>query len=228
MVSSTLIRPRLWWKSRRLNEPLLAELLVSQRKLLSLPLIEVPLLAIDMEMTGLNPLEDQILAIAVAPLQGGMIKLSEAQEVRVAIAGSVGQSAAIHGITDRELKDAMSLDEAMRWLISRLHGHIAVAHHAPLDLRFVGQGMAQVFKESAPLLALDTLQLERARLLRCQDVIKEGSLRLGACRERYGLPVYHAHNALTDALACAELLLAQLAAMGAWQQPLSSLAMLSD
>ncbi|MGL6010674.1 MAG: 3'-5' exonuclease, partial [Shewanella oncorhynchi] len=40
------------------------------------------------------------------------------------------------------------------------------------------------------------------------------SLRLGACRERYGLPIYTAHSALTDALACGELLLAQMAAMG--------------
>jgi len=56
--------------------------------------------------------------------------------------------------------------------------------------------------------------LERHRLLREHSVIKEGSLRLGACRERYGLPIYTAHSALTDALACGELLLAQMAAMG--------------
>jgi DNA polymerase-3 subunit epsilon len=37
---------------------------------------------------------------------------------------------------------------------------------------------------------------------------------LNASRERYRLPVYSAHNALIDALSCAELLLAQVAAMG--------------
>ena len=34
---------------------------------------------------------------------------------------------------------------------------------------------------------------------------------MGACRRRYQLPDYHGHNALWDALATAELLLAQLA-----------------
>ncbi|NLW04889.1 MAG: 3'-5' exonuclease, partial [Pseudomonadaceae bacterium] len=34
---------------------------------------------------------------------------------------------------------------------------------------------------------------------------------LAACRERYGLPNYHPHDALTDALATAELLQAQIA-----------------
>ena len=38
--------------------------------------------------------------------------------------------------------------------------------------------------------------------------IKSGDLRLQACRDRYNLPPYPAHNALIDALATAELLVA--------------------
>ena len=38
-----------------------------------------------------------------------------------------------------------------------------------------------------------------------------GQLRLWNARTRYGLPVYKAHNALTDAVATAELYLAQVA-----------------
>ena len=37
--------------------------------------------------------------------------------------------------------------------------------------------------------------------------------RLDDCRERYGLPRYGAHNALTDAIATAELWLAQMSHM---------------
>ncbi|MDF5496357.1 3'-5' exonuclease, partial [Vibrio parahaemolyticus] len=39
---------------------------------------------------------------------------------------------------------------------------------------------------------------------------KPGSVRLGHARERYGLPAYQPHHALTDALATAELFQAQL------------------
>ena len=39
------------------------------------------------------------------------------------------------------------------------------------------------------------------------------SLRLWTARERYGLPSYRAHECLIDAIACAELYLAQVAEM---------------
>jgi DNA polymerase-3 subunit epsilon len=38
-------------------------------------------------------------------------------------------------------------------------------------------------------------------------------LRLARVRQRYGLPDYHNHNALTDALACAEQYLAHRATL---------------
>lgn len=93
---------------------------------------------------------------------------------------------------------------------------------------FIREGLRRVYGAELPLLAIDTLQLERSRLLRGQEVIKEGSLRLGASRGRYGLPVYHAHNALTDALACAELFLAQIACMGAATQSADPYLLLCD
>ena len=43
------------------------------------------------------------------------------------------------------------------------------------------------------------------------DEPPKGSLRLWTARGQYGLPHYPAHQALTDALACAELYLAQTA-----------------
>ncbi len=56
---------------------------------------------------------------------------------------------------------------------------------------------------------VDTLLLEEAILRRKDAPIMPGDLRLQACRERYNLPNYPAHNALVDALATAELLQAQ-------------------
>jgi DNA polymerase-3 subunit epsilon len=40
---------------------------------------------------------------------------------------------------------------------------------------------------------------------------KPESIRLADSRDRYNLPFYAPHNAVTDALACAELLQAQIA-----------------
>ena len=55
---------------------------------------------------------------------------------------------------------------------------------------------------------MDTLLQEEFLLRRREQAIKSGDLRLHACRERYGLPTYQGHNALLDALATAELLVA--------------------
>ena len=67
-----------------------------------------------------------------------------------------------------------------------------------------------------PCVVVDTLDLERRVVAGGwgRDA-GAGALRLWAARERHGLPVYRAHEALTDALACAELYLAQRAELEA-------------
>ena len=46
-----------------------------------------------------------------------------------------------------------------------------------------------------------------------------GALRLWTARERYGLPAGRPHDALGDALACAELYLGQVAELGRDREP---------
>jgi DNA polymerase-3 subunit epsilon len=89
-------------------------------------------------------------------------------------------------------------------------GKILVFHHAPLDMAYLNQASMELFSSPLLLPVMDTLAIEKKKLLRQQDHIKTGELRLAECRSRYNLPAYPAHNALMDALAAAELLLAQL------------------
>ena len=58
---------------------------------------------------------------------------------------------------------------------------------------------------------LDTLAIEKKRMLRRQQPLVANQLRLFNLREQYGLPRYKAHNALEDAIATAELFLVQIA-----------------
>lgn len=178
------------------------------------PISQVPLLAIDMEMTGLDPKKDQIISIGCIPIIKGQIQLNEAQHRLIKITGSVGQSATIHGVLDRDLTDAIELEDALNWLFQEAKGKIIVAHHAPLDLNFIQQKINKKEHTKCRIFAIDTMNIEHKRLLRKQIQIKEGELRLNSCRNRYNLPPYPAHSALIDAIACAELLLAQLSQMG--------------
>jgi len=180
------------------------------------PISEVNLLAIDIEMTGLNPKKDQMVSIGVIPIINAQIQPKLAQYKLIKIQGSVGQSAIIHGVLDSDLKyaNALSIGEVLLWLFEQCQDKVLVAHHAPLDLQFLQHALLSTQTHSQPLLAIDTLHIDKERQQRKHQVLETGSLRLNACRSRYNLPVYNAHNALTDALACAELLLAQLSKMG--------------
>jgi len=181
---------------------------------LNRPISETQLLALDIEMTGLDPKKDQMVSIGVIPIINAEIQPEFAQYKLMKIQGSVGQSAVIHGVLDKDLADALPLEEVLQWLFEQSKDKVLVAHHAQLDLKFLQQSLSSSGAHSFSLLGIDTLIIEKERELRKHPVLKTGSLRLNACRERYNLPIYNAHNALTDALACAELLLAQLNKMG--------------
>ncbi|MEJ6122488.1 3'-5' exoribonuclease [Vibrio sp. 2-Bac 85] len=178
------------------------------------PISDIKLLALDIEMTGLDSKKDQMVSIGVIPIINAKIQPKLAQYKLIKIQGTVGQSAVIHGVLDRHLTNALPLQEVLQWLFEQCQDKVIVAHYASLDLQFLQQSLVGAEKQSFALFAIDTLLIDKKRELRKHQSLNTSSLRLNACRERYNLPIYNAHNALTDALACAELLLAQLSKMG--------------
>lgn len=180
------------------------------------PLDQAPLLAVDVETTGLDPKKDQLLSIGFVPVNGLEIDLSGARHVLVRPDGEVGESATIHGITDDALLDALSPAEALDAVFDALHGRIMICHHAAIETGFLGVVCNSVHGLRPRLGVIDTLTLQFRLLSQgFDDEPPSGGLRLWAARSQYGLPRYGAHNALTDALACAELYLAQAAELQA-------------
>ncbi|MEI6858712.1 MAG: exonuclease domain-containing protein [Shewanella sp.] len=209
-----LFKFQLFWRAFRCSSEIMRLYYRELMPLITQDIGQTQLMALDLEMTGLDCSHDQIISIGLIPIENNLLVLDKAEQKLVKIDGGVGQSAAIHGILDKHLEGAIDIGEAISWFLKKTQGKVLVAHHAPLDLNFLQNAINKEIGEPVKLFAIDTLAVERKRLLRKHDVLKEGSLRLGACRIRYGLPVYAAHNALVDALACGELLLAQTAAIG--------------
>ncbi|BAJ01665.1 exonuclease domain-containing protein [Shewanella violacea] len=207
------LRSRLCWRAFKSRSQEMQGYYRELMPLMGQDVYRANLMALDLEMTGLDPNHDQILSIGIIPIEAGMLKLDRAQHKLIRVHGSVGQSATIHGILDRHLQDAIEIEDGISWFLAQTRGKVLVAHHAPLDISFLQDAISRVKGEPVTLLAIDTLAVERRRLLRKQEVLQTGSLRLGACRIRYGLPIYGAHDALVDALACGELLLAQICAI---------------
>lgn len=178
------------------------------------PVSEVDFLAVDLETTGLKPVEDHVLAAAWVPVRGGAVVLAGAHEtaVRPPRGTVVGESATVHGLTDDLLAAAPELDDVLPGLLGALRGRVLLAHHAPLELGFLEAASRRLYGVGLPLVAVDTLALQH-RLVAgaAQGEVAPGVLRLDAARRHFGLPRYPAHHALTDAIATAELFLAQVA-----------------
>jgi len=170
---------------------------------------ECDYLALDIETTGLSVANDDILSIAYVPIIKGKIRLKSARHMIVKSDASVGQSATIHNIHDHEVQTkGLAIEHVMETLLEDLAGKVLVVHYEQLDYGMLHKACIDLYQ--APLLCpmIDTLavELQRYKRLNAENI---PLLQLDACRERYGLPRYRAHNAMIDAIATAELWLAQ-------------------
>ena len=169
---------------------------------------QVSFLVVDAEMSSLDVNEGELLSVGWICVENGAITLDSARHHLIKAQKSVGQSATIHNLRDCELAEADTLAEVQLRFLEAAAGEVLVFHNAALDLSYLNQLSRR--EHNAPLLlpTVDTLLQEQLLLQRRGIAIKPGDLRLQACRDRYNLPSYPAHNALLDALSTAELLVA--------------------
>lgn len=187
----------------------------------STPVGELGLLAVDVETTGLDPRRDSVLAVGFVPVDGARIVLggSGSMVIRSDVMdddGGVGQSAVVHGLTDDLVAEGTPVDEALDLLFTALTGRVLLAHYSRIEIDFLRALCRRTYGVRPPLVAVDTLGLQQRVTSTRIDKGFPGDhsledLRLWGARERYGLPRYRAHDALVDAVACAELYLAQVA-----------------
>jgi DNA polymerase-3 subunit epsilon len=166
-------------------------------------------LVLDAEMSSLDPEQGELLSLGWVEVNHGAIVLASARHLVIRPRASVGQSATIHHLRDCEVAAGITVEQALTELLAVARGKLLVFHHAPLDLAYLDHQC--LVQHGAPLCQpyLCTLQMEKRLLERRDQLIRAGDLTLANSRRRYHLPEYHAHSALWDALATAELLLAQ-------------------
>ena len=177
----------------------------------SQPFASTRFLALDCEMSGLDVKKSQLLSLGWVMIEHGRIVNASARHQLIHADRGAGDSSRIHGLLDSSLAGATSLASVLMLLIKHMQGVVLVFHHASLDIRFLQKAAIENFR--CPLLFsyIDTMHIEKRRV-HLQG--KTMGLRLSQCRERYGLTSSQQHNALADAQATAELLLAQASYLG--------------
>ncbi|MBT8038794.1 MAG: 3'-5' exonuclease [Xanthomonadales bacterium] len=169
---------------------------------------ETPMIAADLELTGLNAAADQIISVGWTLIDDGRVRLGTNRHVLVTASRTVGSSAAIHELMDNEVAGGVEPGEALSQLFEAAAGRVWVFHHAALDVAFLQRACREWAGMAPPFAVLDTMQIELGWRKRRDQPVKQGDLQLSKLRSDYHLPRYTAHNALVDALATAELLLA--------------------
>lgn len=178
------------------------------------PVQDIRFLVCDAEMTGLDPKRDELLSLAWVGVESLEIDLGSAHHLLLKSDRGVGSSATIHGLRDCELETGMPPIKALEALVAAADRRVLVFHHASLDRAFLDAVSQRYWGLPLLLPAIDTQRIEETLLRRSADVLPENALRLPACRARYGLGPHRSHSALGDAIATAELMLAQIARRG--------------
>lgn len=176
----------------------------------------VSFVALDFETTGLHPSHDDIVSIGLIPFTLSGISCSDAEywilKPRQSLENSV-----IHGITHSDICGAPDLTKIFEDLLEVLAGKIVVAHCLDIERNFLYNALVERLGEGVCFPMIDTMAIEAEKQKKNNGFLQKlfrrpsPSIRLADARQRYGLPIYQSHHALTDALATAELFLAQLA-----------------
>ncbi len=168
-------------------------------------------LVIDCEMSGLNPATCQLLSIGWVLIENARIVNASGKHLLIHADRGTGDSSKIHGLFDSSIAGAKTVATALMLLMKQIPGVVLVFHHAALDIKFLQKATIETFQNPLLFSYLDTMMIEKKRL-NLQG--SAGGIRLAQCRQRYNLPESVQHNALADAQATAELLLAQASYIG--------------
>lgn len=171
-------------------------------------LVDTPLISVDLELTGLDARQNHIIAIGWTQIDHGRIRFGTNRHIMVNARQSVGDSAAIHELMDSDVAAGVPLEDGLQALFEAAQGRVWLFHHAGLDVAFLQQACLSWAGVSPPFAVLDTMHMELAMRKRRDQPVKPGDLQLSTLRSLYNLPRYTAHNALIDACATAELMLA--------------------
>jgi DNA polymerase-3 subunit epsilon len=183
------------------------------------PWREAEFSVVDLELTGLDPSQDEIVSFATVTVAGGRIRLDDARygivrPRRMPDADTIR----IHGLRESDLAGAPPLDQALETLLEAFTGRVLVAHAAAVETGFLGAALEErALRLRNPVIDTANLGVELHRLQREPPPGEDGepaagfavsSPGLSDLARSLGLPVHRPHQADGDALTTAQAFLA--------------------
>jgi DNA polymerase-3 subunit epsilon len=157
--------------------------------------------ALDLELTGLDPDKDVIIAIGAVPIENARVLLGRSVYTLVRTSRrSQREAVLMHKLRVPDLADAPPLEQAIDVVFEALSGRVPVFHTAAVERAF----LEPLFAHRGVRLpaAADTEVLGRL-ILRDRDGVAATRLPLGKLANVLRLPAESPHHALGDALTTA-------------------------
>jgi DNA polymerase-3 subunit epsilon len=174
---------------------------------------EVVFWSLDLETSGLKPESDRIISVGMVPIRGGVIRYGERYHQLVRPAGLDDLSTEgirAHHILPGELASAPPLAEVLPEVDRRLREGVLLVHYAHLDVPFLRGAYGRCGMTWPKPRVVDTVDLVLVWHYRQQQWTPHPPLprtALSDARAAFHLPEHLTHDALSDALATAELFL---------------------
>lgn len=178
---------------------------------LNTPIDKVKILAVDFETTGLDARQDKLLSVGFVTLKQQQISLKSSYHQIIKTKAQLEESnVIIHHITDSQKEQGQALAMVVEVLLKELAGSVMLVHFARIEKQFLTQACLELYGMAPVFPIIDTLALAKRRLDKRDVAYDPSELRLTNLRHKFKLPEHHAHNALNDAIATAELFMAQM------------------
>jgi len=178
------------------------------------PWASVTYWSLDVETGGLNVRRDALLSIGMVPIRGAAVRVGEAYAtlVRPGPDESIREdSIRTHQLVPSEVVDAPPPEAVIGEVDRRLREGALLVHNASVDVPFLRRLYRNSQRHWPAPPVVDTVNLlwaaQERQLFREPASTALPELELGMARARLGLPPHSAHDALSDALATAELFL---------------------
>ena len=164
-------------------------------------------IVLDTETTGLNPKKDEILSIGAVKIRNNKIIASESFEIFIKPLQDIShESIKIHHITPDDLKNGVTIDEALEKLLYFIGNLPIVGYYISFDIAILNTYLKKFIGTTLHNedIELSSMYYKRYRKKSAHEFV---DLKFDTIMENLNLPELGKHDALNDAIMSAMIFL---------------------
>jgi len=177
----------------------------------------------DLETTGLNPEEDEVLSIGAVKIVDFKVDFSQRFRLFVKPEGKVKkESILVHGLGESELERAVSPEEALKKFLDFIKGTVLIGYFVRFDIAVLSRYTDKIWGFPVFNPFIDVRELYHQRIKRRYLAHREvGEKSLDEMAKEFGIEVEKRHDAYCDSLLTAFLFLNLIKRGADWRRALN-------